>query len=91
MRQVMLNEITETINKMKDLKNQARAQGVLDIQTWGVHLRLENFIALFDEYIVEERDDDTYPWKLVTECNGVEFFALFDAQEAEQYGIQIQK
>ena len=91
MRQVLLSEITEAINKIKELENQTRAQGVLGIETWGVHLRLENFIAMFDEYIIKERGDDTYPWELVTEYNGVEFKALFDAQEAEQYGIQIQK
>ena len=91
MRQVLLNEITETFNKLKDLKEQVRALGVLDIQTWGVLLELEKFIEMFDKYIVSERDSDIYPWELVTEYNGVKFFAIFDAQEAEHYAIQIQK
>ena len=91
MRQVLLNEITETFNKLKDLKEQVRALGVLDIQTWGVHLELEKFIEMFDEYIVNERDSDVFPWELATEYNGVKFYAIFDAQEAEHYGIQIQK
>ena len=91
MRQVLLNEITETFNKLKDLKKQAEALGVLDIQTWGVHLELEKFIEMFDKYIVSERDSDIFPWELVTEYNGVKFFAIFDEQEAEHYGIQIQK
>ena len=91
MRQVLLNEITETFNKLKDFEKQAEALGVLDIQTWGVQLELEKFIEMFDKYIVSERDSDIYPWELVTEYNGVKFFAIFDAQEAERYGIQIQK
>ena len=91
MRQVLLNEIAETFNKLKDLEKQAEALGVLDIQTWGVHLELEKFIEMFDEYIVNERDSDVFPWELATEYNGVKFFAIFDAQEAEHYGIQIQK
>ena len=91
MRQVLLNEITETFNKLKDLKEQVRALEVLDIQTWGVHLELEKFIEMFDEYIVNERDSDFFPWELVTEYNGVKFYAIFDEQEAEHYGIQIQK
>ena len=91
MRQVLLNEITETFNKLKDLKEQVRALGVLGIQTWGAHLELEKFIEMFDEYIVNERDSDVYPWELVTEYNGVKFYAIFDAQEAEHYGLQIQK
>ena len=91
MRQVLLNEIVETFNKLKDLKEQVRALEVLDIQTWGVHLELEKFIEMFDEYIVNERDSDFFPWELVTEYNGVKFYAIFDEQEAEHYGIQIQK
>lgn len=91
MRQVLLNEITETFNKLKDLEKQAEALGVLRILSSGVHLELEEFVKMFDEYIVNERDSDIYPWELVTEYNGVRFYAIFDAQEAEHYGIQIQK
>ena len=92
MRQVLLNEITETFNKLKYLEKQAEALGVVDIQSWGVHLELEKFVKMFDEYIVvNERDSDFFPWELVTEYNGVRFFAIFDEQEAEHYGIQIQK
>lgn len=91
MRQVLLNEITETFNKLKDLEKQAEALGVLRILSSGVHLELESFVKMFDEYIVNERDSDLFPWELVTEYNGVRFYAIFDAQEAEHYGIQIQK
>ena len=91
MRQVLLNEITETFNKLKDLEKQAEALGVLRILSCGVHLELEGFIEMFDEYIVNERDSDLFPWELATEYNGVRFFAVLDAQEAEHYGIQIQK
>ena len=91
MRQVLLNEIAETLIKLKDLGKQAQALGVLSFLTGGVLLELEKFIEMFDEYIVSERDSDIFPWELVTEYNGVKFFALLNAQEAEHYGIQIQK
>lgn len=91
MRQVLLNEITETFNKLKYLEKQAEALGVLSIESWGVHLELEKFIEMFDEHTVNERDSDIFPWELATEYNGVRFFAVLDAQEAERYGIQIQK
>lgn len=91
MRQVLLNEIVETFNKLKDLENRTRTQGVIGIDSFGVHLELEEFVKMFDEYIVNERDSDLFPWELATKYNGVRFFAIFDAQEAEHYGIQIQK
>lgn len=85
MRKVLLDEAME----VRKLVREKYKQGFLDYYSWGIQMMPDAFIKTFPKFIVESRDREDYPWKISTEYNGVEFFAIIDKREAAEYGIQI--
>lgn len=88
MRKVLLDELAELQQKLKELEN---SNEIYTVRSKDTHLSLPCFIASFDEYKVEYDEGDIYPYRLAATYNGATFMALASKQEAKQYGIQIQK
>lgn len=87
MRKVLIDEALEVHAKTLELQD----MGFISIDSCGIQMRVRDFVETFNKYEIKQFNVGGYIWKLVTEYNDVKFFTLLDAQEAEQYGIQIQK
>ena len=87
MRQVILDEAVE-VNKLVMEKGE---QGFIGFGSYGVQMRASDFLEIFQEYTVEKRDCEEYPWELTTVYNGETFFALIDERRVAEYDIQIPK
>lgn len=46
-----------------------------------VNISSKMFDTMFDDYTIEKRDDESFPYQKVKVCNGVKIYALYAEEE----------
>lgn len=85
MRQILLDEALEIQRKLIEKEE----QGIIGIHSWGIQLRANEFLKLFDKYEIEYNAERLYPFELSAVYKGTKAFSLLGEKEATQYEIQI--
>ena len=85
MRQILLDEAVEIQRNLLEKEE----QGITGIHSWGIHLKANDFLELFDKYEIEYNAEQPYPFELSAAYKGTKAFSLLDEKEAAQYEIQI--
>lgn len=47
----------------------------------GVNIYSKMFNKLFDNYTIEEREDEAFPYRKVSVCNGIKFYAIYAEED----------